>query len=209
MKYPQRYRASGWFGESYRHKLAAKGISTNYFSKKPRRYFVNQRAKGNRMPALVAVGHAQGFEDATLQGNERLLRRIADTAPVAKNWSEERKEYEIVRALNNLDEELTQQLPVSRGASEQMFDSFQTPFEEPLPLEQAPPMPELREEFPQETDTMEEFTEENARVSADENTLIDQSASEGLPEAPSTVPALSQSVVTPAVPERSPLEFEL
>lgn len=82
--FKNRYKPVGWRGDSYRHYLAAKGIKTKV---KPHKYFVRDFLKGNRMPKLVAIGHAKGFSDTQLQ-DESLLRRLAVRIPASRRNDE-------------------------------------------------------------------------------------------------------------------------
>lgn len=92
-RFRTRYKPIGWRGESHRHYLAAKGIRTRHPLSK--QYFaVRNDLKGNRMPRLVAIGHAQGFSDDQLTAER--LRQIGLAAGVKD------VEGEVQRALGHI-----------------------------------------------------------------------------------------------------------
>jgi len=77
MKRVQRMR-SGWFGESYRHYLSAKGIPSGVRRK---RYFVRDFAKGpSGQPKSIAIARSRGFSNAELQRNAEVRAELESVA---------------------------------------------------------------------------------------------------------------------------------
>ena len=66
-------RSPGWFKESYRHGLAAKGISTSYFARKPKGGFMLPQRKVKSATAEVELKAAAGVE-AELQKQQYAAR---------------------------------------------------------------------------------------------------------------------------------------
>jgi hypothetical protein len=65
-----RSKPAGWRGESYRHYLARKGISTRYFATQ-----VNQAAKGNYDKGGIKRAYADGYSKAEVASNPALQEK--------------------------------------------------------------------------------------------------------------------------------------